>query len=362
MRLSPKPPLVSSRHVIIRSGGPVWGGKHRTMRADAVPEPSDLACWRGDSRVPAVPRPRRPARFGAEFADRVARWVDLDLDLDRSAPRGGGRRPLSACGWEATWSRPIRPLDAGGPSRARCMHLHLRQRDRGTHTLSLSLPVSPSRFRSRGRESPRRCGQSPAPLGSVHASASRAMCRRHVTRVPTQRGSASAFLYLFPFLLRLPGTLLSTEDNVHQGQRRCWHVIFVWSRSRRTLQLRVCFTTKHWSRQVNPYYSTLTSTLASPCPPRPQHRQLLPSPAHISPCLRAPPAMSRPCPHAAALAPTSLSPPPHLQLSILVCGQGGSRGGGRNPSRNHRPFHPRRSLTILGIGTCSPGQVDPTGK
>jgi hypothetical protein len=248
--------------------------------------------------------------------------------------------------------RPLpRSVHAPAPATARPRHTH-----------SLSLPVSPSRFRSRGRESPRRCGQSPAPLGSVHASASRAMCRRHVTRVPTQRGSASAFLYLFPFLLRLPGTLLSTEDNVHQGQRRCWHVIFVWSRSRRTLQLRVCFTTKHWSRQVNPYYSTLTSTLASPCPPRPQHRQLLPSPAHISPCLRAPPAMSRPCPHAAALAPTSLSPPPHLQLSILVCGQGGSRGGGRNPSRNHRPFHPRRSLTILGIGTCSPGQVDPTGK
>lgn len=91
--------LLSSRHVIIRSGGPVWGGKHRTMRADAVPEPSDLACWRGDSRVPAVPRPRRPARFGAEFADRVARWFDLDLDLDRSAPRGGdGGRCQRAAG------------------------------------------------------------------------------------------------------------------------------------------------------------------------------------------------------------------------------------------------------------------------
>lgn len=136
MRLSPKPPLVSSRHVIIRSGGPVWGGKHRTMRADAVPEPSDLACWRGDSRVPAVPRPRRPARFGAEFADRVARWVDLDLDLDRSAPRGGGRRPLSACGWEATWSRPIRPLDAGGPSLPRSVHAPAPATARPRHTLS----------------------------------------------------------------------------------------------------------------------------------------------------------------------------------------------------------------------------------
>lgn len=160
MRLSPKPPLVSSRHVIIRSGGPVWGGKHRTMRADAVPEPSDLACWRGDSRVPAVPRPRRPARFGAEFADRVARWVDLDLDLDRSAPRGGdGGRCQRAAGKRRGLVRFGPWMLEAPPSRARCMHLHLRQRDRGTH----SLPVSPSRFRSRGRESPRRCGQSPLP-------------------------------------------------------------------------------------------------------------------------------------------------------------------------------------------------------
>jgi hypothetical protein len=62
--------LLSSRHVIIRSGGPVWGGKHRTMRADAVPEPSDLTCWRGHSRVPAVPC-RAEATAAGAFRRRI---------------------------------------------------------------------------------------------------------------------------------------------------------------------------------------------------------------------------------------------------------------------------------------------------
>lgn len=150
--------------------------------------------------------------------------------------------PVSPYGWAATWSRPIRPLDAGGPLSLSALgactcdcepfHVGGNRRCGGRWVAPVCLNLN--------------CEWPPVPPGIVHASASRAMCR-HVKRVPTQhawRGSASSAFFLFLFLgtTSLSAVCLDLDGGVARnllyciltvvGQCCCRHIIFVWSRSR----------------------------------------------------------------------------------------------------------------------------------
>lgn len=129
--------LLSPRHVTSSSGPVDRSGAGNTAPCARMPCPSRATWPAGVAIHVCLPcRGHGGRRVSAPNLLTASRDGSTDLDLDRSAPRGGGRRPLSACGWEATWSRPIRPLDAGGPSLPRSVHAPAPATARPRHTLS----------------------------------------------------------------------------------------------------------------------------------------------------------------------------------------------------------------------------------
>jgi len=152
-------------------------------RAGLIPD----RAARGDLAI-HVPRPRRADRLvrsrpGAEVADRQPRPLARATGRPPAAcqvrgPRRGDAAAVAVrlvAARRQTWSRPIRPLDAGGP---------VAQVGSIDACTGLSPPCPPVTFsrgpRGRRESPPRRSGgwALPAPTGRVHASASGAMCRR----------------------------------------------------------------------------------------------------------------------------------------------------------------------------------------
>lgn len=154
--------LLSPRHVTSSSGPVDRSGAGNTAPCARMPCPS-RATWPAGVAIHVC----LPCRGHGGRRVSAPNLLTASRDGSTSTSTSTGPRPEAGDGGHCQRAAGKRRglvrfgpwmLEAP-PSRARCMHLHLRQRDRGTH----SLPVSPSRFRSRGRESPRRCGQSPLP-------------------------------------------------------------------------------------------------------------------------------------------------------------------------------------------------------
>ena len=121
--------------------------------------------------MPRPPADRRLAsRFGAEVADQWPLALAVGRATTTSTSTSSSPRPeagtgdaaaVSPYGWAATWSRPIRPLDAGGPP-ARLPRVRLSLSALGACTcdcergLCLSLSTRHV-FTWAGQESPLRC-------------------------------------------------------------------------------------------------------------------------------------------------------------------------------------------------------------